>query len=129
MVPAPRRLMVKVTCGHDDPERSNQGLTVAATAVAAGAEVSLWLTGEATWLAVRDEAALPARPLPWTLVGAAPPADLLAAVLAAGRVTVCAQCAGRRAITEEHLPPTARIAGAAAWVEEVLGEGAQGLVY
>ncbi len=33
----PRPLVVKVTCGADDPERSNQGLTVAATALTAGA--------------------------------------------------------------------------------------------
>ena len=45
-----RPLVVKVTCGSDDPERCNQGFTVAATAVTAGAEVSLWLTGEAAWL-------------------------------------------------------------------------------
>jgi len=41
---------VKVTAGTDDPERCNQGFTVAATAVTAGADVSLWLTGEAAWL-------------------------------------------------------------------------------
>ena len=36
---------MKVTCGADEPERSNQGFTVSATAVATGADVSLWLTG------------------------------------------------------------------------------------
>ena len=50
--PVVRPLHVKVTCGAEDPERCNQGLTVAATAVAAGADVSVWLTGQATWLAV-----------------------------------------------------------------------------
>ena len=50
-MPRPLRpLVVKVTCGADDPERANQGLTVAATALSAGASVSLWLTGEAAWL-------------------------------------------------------------------------------
>ena len=59
-----RRLVVKVTCGAEDPERCNQAFTVAATAVAAGADVGLWLTGEAAWFAVpgRAEAVLaPAR--------------------------------------------------------------------
>ena len=51
-----RPLVVKVTAGADDPERCNQGVTVAATAVAAGADVSLWLTGEAAWLGVPGRA-------------------------------------------------------------------------
>ena len=38
-----RSLVLKVTCGSDDPERCNQGFMVAATASLAGAEVSLWL--------------------------------------------------------------------------------------
>src|SRR6476659_6765265 len=85
-----RPLVVKVTCGADDPERCNQGFTVAATALAAGAQVSLWLTGEAAWFGV------PGRAEAFSLDLAAPLADLLAAVLADGPVTVCAQCAQRR---------------------------------
>ena len=50
------RLLVKVTCGTDDPERSNQAFTVASAAVAAGAGVSLWLTGEAAWFASAEAA-------------------------------------------------------------------------
>ena len=45
------RLVVKVTCGAEDAERCNQAFTVAAAAVAAGADVGLWLTGEAAWFA------------------------------------------------------------------------------
>mgnify|MGYP003707218369 CR=1 FL=1 len=116
-----RPLVVKVTCGADDPERANQALTVAATALSAGAEVSLWLTGEAAWLgAGRGGFALPE---------AAPAADLVAAVLAAGRVTVCTQCAARRELTPADLLPGVRIAGAAAYVEEVLAPDVQALVY
>ena len=37
-----------MTCGTEALERLNQGFTVAATALAAGVEVSLWLTGDAT---------------------------------------------------------------------------------
>jgi predicted peroxiredoxin len=120
---ARRRLVVKVTCGPEDAERSNQALTVAATAVAAGVEVSLWLTGEATWYAVSG------REVDLGLAGAAPATELVETVLAVGRVTVCTQCAARRNIVEADLRPGARIAGAAGFVEEALGEGAQALVY
>ena len=93
----PRPLVVKVTAGADDAERCNQGFTVAATAVAAGADVSLWLTGEAAWFGV------PGRAEAFTLPHAQPLADLLAAVLAGGRVTVCSQCAVRRGLVEGDL--------------------------
>ncbi len=118
-----RTLVVKVTAGADAPERCAQGLTVAATGCGAGAAVSLWLTGEASWLAV------PGRAAELVLAHSAPLADLLAAVLAAGTVTVCSQCALRRDLTETDLLPGVRIAGAAAFVEESLADGAQALVY
>ena len=118
-----RPLVVKVTAGADDPERCNQGFTVAATATAAGADVSLWLTGEAAWFGV------PGRAEAFTLPHAAPLADLLGAVLAGGRVTVCTQCAVRRGIEEADLVPGVRLAGSPTYVEEVLADGAQALVY
>ena len=119
----PRPLAVKVTCGAEAPERCNQGFTVAATALAAGADVSLWLTGEAAWFAV------PGRAEEFTLELATPLADLLAAVLAGGRVTVCAQCAARRSIAESDLLQGVRIAGAAVFAEEILAPDVQALVY
>jgi len=119
----PRTLVVKATAGADAPERCAQAFTVAATAVAAGAEVSLWLTGESTWFAV------PGRAATFELPHSAPLPDLLDAVLTGGRVTVCTQCAARRELTEADLLPGVRIAGAAVFVEEVLAEGAQALVY
>jgi len=119
----PRPLVVKVTCGAEAPERCNQGFTVAATAVAAGADVSLWLTGEATWYAV------PGRADELVLEGATPLGDLLAAVVAGGRVTVCTQCAGRRGLAGTDLLEGIRVAGSPSYVEEVLGEGVQALVY
>jgi len=117
-----RPLVVKVTCGSDDAERCNQGLTVAATALTAGAEVSLWLTGEGAWLGTPAGVDL-------ALPQAAPANELVAAVLAAGRVTVCTQCAARRGITEGTVIEGVRIAGAAAYVEEALAPEAQALVY
>ena len=115
--------MVKSTSGADRPEACNQAFTVAATAVAAGADVSLWLTGEAAWLA------LPGRAGDLVLPHAAPLDELLAAVLAAGTVTVCTQCAVRRGITADDVLAGVRIAGSATFVEEVLAPGAQALVY
>jgi len=120
---AARSLVVKLTCGSEAPERANQALTVAATAVALGTGVSLWLTGEASWFAVRD------RRVDLGLEHAAPAADLVRAVLDGGRVTVCTQCAARRALTVTDLLEPARIAGAASFVEEVLAPGVQALVY
>lgn len=119
----PRSLLVKVTAGREDPERCNQAFTVAATAVASGIEVGLWLTGESVWFAVEGRA--PDLGLPH----AAPVNDLLAAVLAAGNVTVCTQCAQRRDVTAADLLPGVRVAGASTFVEEALGEGVQALVY
>ena len=118
-----RSLVVKVTCGTDEPERCNQGFTVAATAAASGVPVSLWLTGEAAWLAVPGRAAELDLPL------ATPLPDLLDTVLASGSVTVCGQCAARRSLGVDDLVPGARIAGAPVFVEEALAEGAQALVY
>ncbi|NPC97252.1 DsrE family protein [Nocardioides sp. zg-DK7169] len=119
----PRPLLVKVTCGADDPERSNQAFTVAGAAVAAGAEVSLWLTGDAVW------AAVPARGLDLGLEHATPVAALLEVVLGGGSVTVCTQCATRRGITQADVAEGVRIAGAAVFAEEALRDGVQALVY
>jgi predicted peroxiredoxin len=118
-----RSLVVKITAGSDAPERCSQAFTVAATAAAAGFGVSLWLTGEASWFA------LPGRAAEFSLPHAAPLADLLDAVLAAGTVTLCSQCAARRSLTEKDLIEGVRLAGAATFVEESMADGAQALVY
>jgi predicted peroxiredoxin len=116
-------LVVKVTCGTEALERLNQGFTVASTALASGLQVSLWLTGEATWLAVPGHAERVELP------HAAPISELRDALLEGGRVTVCGQCAARRGLTEADLVAGAQIRGAAAFVEEVVAPGARGLVY
>ncbi len=118
-----RSLVVKVTAGADAPERCSQAFTVAATAVAAGVPTSLWLTGEAAWLA------LPGRAEDFELPHAAPLADLRDAVLAVGQVTLCTQCAVRRGIGPDDVLPGVRIAGAPTFVEESLADGAQALIY
>jgi predicted peroxiredoxin len=118
-----RTLVVKLTSGVEAPERLSQAFTVAATAAASGVDVSLWLTGEASWLAV------PGRAEEFELPYAARLADLRDALVADGRVTVCTQCAARRELTEADLVEGAQIRGAAAFVEEVMAPGAQALVY
>jgi predicted peroxiredoxin len=118
-----RSLVVKATAGQDAPERCAQAFTVAATAQAAGASVSLWLTGEASWFA------LPGRAAEFELPESAPLADLLAGLLEGGTVTLCSQCAARRDIDPDDVLPAVRIAGAQVFVSEALADGAQALVY
>lgn len=118
-----RGLVVKATSGLDGAERCNQAFTVAATAATAGLHVSLWLTGEAAWFG------LPGRAAQLKLDYAAPLTDLLDAILADGSVTICTQCAARRAITAAVVIPGVRIAGAAVFVEEITQPGVQALVY
>src|SRR5262249_36762843 len=118
-----RTLVIKVTAGKDEPERSGQALNVAATAPASGMAVSLWLPGEAAWFAPPARAARVALALP-------PPLnDLAASVGAGGTVTLCTQCAARRGITEQDLIEGVRIAGAATFVAEVVADHTQALVY
>jgi predicted peroxiredoxin len=116
-------LVIKVTAGKDEPERCNQAFTVAASAVASGVRVSLWLTGESAWFA------LPGRASDFALPHAAPLDDLLASVLAAGTITVCTQCAARRDISADDVITGIRIAGAATFVAEIMADDTRALVY
>jgi predicted peroxiredoxin len=120
---AKKSLVIKVMSGFDDPERTMQAFTVAATAIASGAEVSLWLTSDAS------EFALPGKASELTLPHAAPLDNLLQIILDNGSVTLCTQCAQRRGITAEQLIPGVVIRGAASFVEEIMGEHVQALVY
>jgi predicted peroxiredoxin len=118
-----KKLVIKVTAGADAPERCSQAFTVAAVAAASGVEVSLWLTGESSWFA------LPGRAAEFELPHAAPLPDLVESILAAGRITLCTQCAARREITEEDLIEGVRIAGAQVFLSEIMEDGVQALVY
>ena len=119
----PRTLLVKATSGTDAPERCAQAFSVSAVAAVSGVQVSLWLTGEATWLAV------PGRAEEFVLPHSAPLAGLRDDVLAGGTLTVCTQCAARRALGQDDLLPGVRLAGAAVFVAEALEDGVQALVY
>lgn len=116
-----RRLVVKATAGADAPERCAQAFTVASTAVVSGVEVSLWLTGEASWFAVPGHTV--------ELAHSAALSDLRDAVLVGGTLTLCTQCAARRGIEAHQVLPGVRLAGAAVFLDEVLQEGTQALVY
>ncbi|HZO65599.1 MAG: DsrE family protein [Kribbellaceae bacterium] len=118
-----RTLVIKLTAGAEAPERANQAFTVAGTAIASGAEVSLWLTGDSVWFAV------PGKADEFELPHAAPLTDLLAAVIAGGRLTVCTQCAKRRSLEQSDLVDGVRIAGSPAFTEEILADGVQAIVY
>ena len=121
-IPA-RSLIVKLTCGSEAAERANQAWTVAAAGVAAGATVTVWLTGEGVWFAVSGQQ--PDLGLPF----ATPVADLVETVRGSGRIVVCTQCAARRELSQSSLLPGVTIAGAASFVEEVLATDARALVY
>jgi predicted peroxiredoxin len=123
LAPMARLLVVKATAGADAPERCSQAFTVASTAAASGVDVSFWLTGESTWFA------LPGRAASFALPHAAPLPDLLELLLENGRVTACTQCAARRDIGPDDVLEGIRIAGAAVFVEEIMGDGAQAVVY
>jgi predicted peroxiredoxin len=118
-----RSLLIKITCGAEAAERANQAWTVAAMGVAAGAAVSVWLTGEAVWFAV------PGRQPDLDLPYATPVADLIETVRLGGSITVCTQCAARRELVMEDLVQSASIQGAASFVEAALGDKVQALVY
>ncbi|HEY5849070.1 MAG TPA: DsrE family protein [Microlunatus sp.] len=121
--PEPRHLMIKITCGAEAAERANQAWTVAAMGVAAGARVTVWLTGEAVWFAVTG------RQPDLALAHATPVIDLVETIRTAGRLVVCTQCAARRELTEQDLVDGAGIGGAAGFVESVLSDDVRVLVY
>ena len=76
-----------------------------------------------TWFALPDRAEA------FVLEHSPPLGDLRDAVLAAGSVTLCTQCAARRGISPDDVLPGVRVAGAAVFTEEVLADGVQALVY
>ena len=118
-----RSLLIKITCGAEAAERANQAWTVAAMGVAAGASVSVWLTGEAVWFAV------PGRQPDLELSYATPVNELIETVRLGGAITVCTQCAARRELVVEDLIQSATIQGSASFVEAALADNVQALVY
>ena len=120
---AMRALVVKVTVGEESAERCSQGFTVAATAAASGAEVILWLTGDATFFG------LPGKAEKFHLEHAAALSQLRDQILEFGKIKVCTQCARRRSITQDQLIPSVEIAGASTFVEDIMRSDVQALIY
>ena len=118
-----RKLVVKVIVGKEDPERCAQAFNVAATALASGIEVSLWLAGEASWFA------LPGKAEEFVLEHAAPLHELLETLVLNATVTLCTQCATRRNIKDGDQINGIRIAGSAAFVEEIMSANTQVVIY
>lgn len=118
-----RSLVVKLTTGVEQPERCSQAFAVCAAALASGVAVSLWLTGEAVWLA------LPGRAEQFELPHSPPLADLRDVILDTGSITVCAPCALRRDVEAGQLLDRVCVAGAASFVAEILEPDVQALVY
>ena len=119
----PASLVVKVTAGPDAPERCSQAFTVATIAAASGVSTSLWLTGESSWFA------LPGKAATFELAEAGSLRDQLDTLLASGAVTLCSDCAARRAINAGDVIEGVRIAGPEAFVAEALADDARALVY
>lgn len=117
------RLVIKVTHALDDPERAHIGCNVAATALASGVDVHLFLAVDGVGLAQEAVAGK------LELAEAPPITDLLDAIYAAGTVTVCTPCATRRGLTEEDFRAGTVMAGSARFVELATAAGATALVY
>lgn len=116
-------LVIKLASGVEDAERVAQAFSVASTALAAGVDVSLWLAGEAAWLA------LPGRAEEFSLPHSAPLHEMLKTLVENASVTLCTQCAVRRNINDGDQIKGIRIAGSATFVEEITRESTQALVY
>lgn len=116
-------LVIQLATGVDDAERVAQAFSVASTALASGIDVSLWLAGEAAWLA------LPGKAEEFSLPHSAPLHEMLATLVNNATVTLCTQCAVRRNIKDGEQIPGIRIAGSATFVEEITNESTQALIY
>lgn len=116
-------LVIKLATGVEDAERVAQAFSVASTALASGVNVSFWLTGEASWLA------LPGKAEQFVLPHSAPLHELLSSLIDSAKVTLCTQCAVRRNINDGDQIAGIRIAGSATFVEEITNESTQALVY
>jgi predicted peroxiredoxin len=118
-----KRLVIKLIAGSEDPERVAGALSVATSALASGVDVSLWLTSESSWFAIKGKIS------EIKLAHSPDLGELLLSVIDSGQVTLCTQCAARRNLEEKDLIPGITIKGSTSFVEEIVQEGVQALVY
>jgi predicted peroxiredoxin len=116
-------LVVKITVGLEEPERTHLAWNVAATGLASGLTVHVVLAGEAVHLA------RPGVPEQHELADAPALGDLIDAVYASGTTTVCTPCATRRGLSEGDFRAGTELAGSARFVQLATSEGATALVY
>ena len=100
-------------------------LNVAAVAVSAGVDVHVFLAQGGVELALPDLGSLDG----FAVDHAPPIVDLVASVLALGRVTVCTPCATRRGLGVEELVDGVAMGGSAQFVERALRPDVTALVY
>ncbi len=116
-------ILVSITHASDDADKATVGFVVAAAAVAAAQDTTVFLSSGGAWLAKRGEAEKIHEE------GLAPLGELVTGYLdAGGTLLVCSPCAKKRGIGEDDLVPGARIVGGAAVVEIMVG-GASTLTY
>lgn len=114
-----RKIVVRLTHGPAEEERVGGALNVAATAVASGVDVELWLTNDAVSLALDGTVEK------MSLAHSPPLADLWKQVVAGARgVYACTQCLMRRDLEQSDLRDGVQQAGAAALVASVADDGA-----
>lgn len=116
-------VMIHITHGKEDLERTSLALVAAHTALVSGQQATVLLTIEGVRVATHGYAqGLQAQ-------GFAPLGELLAQfVKGDGIIWVCGACAKPRQITEADLIPGAHIVGAATAIEALVS-GAQSLTF
>ena len=119
----PNKLLINLTTAKDNPDRTVVAFVVANAGLAAGQEVTIFLSVEAVRLAISGYAD------DITSEGFQPLKELLAFFIEnGGRIWVCPPCFNARDLDKDSLVPNASFAGGAP-VVELLAQGAASLSY
>jgi predicted peroxiredoxin len=117
------KLLINLTTAKDNPDKTTVAFVVANAGVAAGQEVTIFLSVEAVRLAI------PGYADDITSAGFKPLKELLASFIEnGGKIWVCPPCFNARDLDEDKLIPGATFAGGAP-VVELLAQGAASLSY
>ena len=108
----PRRVLINLATGLEDPERVTVAFLVGGAAVQRGEAVAIWLTKEAVRLALPDHAE-------GVACDGCPPLPKLFEQYAegGGQLLVCPICWGSRKLDESALVANASLAGATPMLE------------
>jgi len=117
------KLLINLTTAKDNPDKTVVAFVVANAGVAAGQEVTIFLSVEAVHLAISGYAD------DITSEGFKPLQELLAFFIEnGGKLWVCPPCFNARGLDKDELVPGASFAGGAP-VVELLAQGAASLSY